>query len=69
MTAIFVMFGLLFAGPLYFQTVLGHDALAAGLRQLPMIAPRSGELEPAGFVNLADRFDEAFDLLERGLPL
>jgi MFS transporter, DHA2 family, multidrug resistance protein len=37
-TATFAMFGLLFAGPLYFQTVLGYDALGAGLRQLPMIA-------------------------------
>jgi MFS transporter, DHA2 family, multidrug resistance protein len=37
-TATFAMFGLLFAGPIYFQTVLGYDALGAGLRQLPMIA-------------------------------
>ena len=34
----FAMFGLLFAGPQYFQNVLGYDALGAGLRQLPMIA-------------------------------
>jgi DHA2 family multidrug resistance protein-like MFS transporter len=35
--ATFAMFGLLFAGPQYFQSVLGYDALGAGLRQLPMI--------------------------------
>ena len=34
----FAMFGVLFAGPQYFQNVLGYDALGAGLRQLPMIA-------------------------------
>ena len=37
-TATFAMFGMLFAGPQYFQNVLGYDALGAGLRQLPMIA-------------------------------
>jgi DHA2 family multidrug resistance protein-like MFS transporter len=36
--ATFAMFGMLFAGPQYFQSVLGYDALGAGLRQLPMIA-------------------------------
>jgi DHA2 family multidrug resistance protein-like MFS transporter len=36
--ATFAMFGMLFAGPQYFQNVLGYDALGAGLRQLPMIA-------------------------------
>lgn len=35
--ATFAMFGMLFAGPQYFQNVLGYDALGAGLRQLPMI--------------------------------
>jgi DHA2 family multidrug resistance protein-like MFS transporter len=35
--ATFAMFGLLFAGPQYFQSVLGYDALGTGLRQLPMI--------------------------------
>jgi EmrB/QacA subfamily drug resistance transporter len=36
--ATFAMFGMLFAGPQYFQNVLGYDALGTGLRQLPMIA-------------------------------
>ena len=36
-TATFAMFGMLFAGPQYFQTVLGYSALGSGLRQLPMI--------------------------------
>jgi MFS transporter, DHA2 family, multidrug resistance protein len=34
----FVMFGLLFAVPLYFQVVRGVDAQAAGIRLLPLIA-------------------------------
>jgi MFS transporter, DHA2 family, multidrug resistance protein len=33
----FAMFGLLFAMPLYFQDVAGHDPLGSGLRLLPMI--------------------------------
>jgi EmrB/QacA subfamily drug resistance transporter len=37
-TATFAMFGMLFAGPQYFQNVLGYDVLGSGLRQLPMIA-------------------------------
>ncbi|HST84909.1 MAG TPA: DHA2 family efflux MFS transporter permease subunit [Kineosporiaceae bacterium] len=36
--ATFAMFGILFAGPQYFQNVLGYDALGTGIRQLPMIA-------------------------------
>jgi MFS transporter, DHA2 family, multidrug resistance protein len=34
----FVMFGLLFAGPLYFQVVRGADAMGSGIRLLPLIA-------------------------------
>jgi DHA2 family multidrug resistance protein-like MFS transporter len=34
----FVMFGLLFAAPLYFQVVLGADAQGSGIRLLPLIA-------------------------------
>src|SRR5262245_54096774 len=34
----FVMFGLLFAVPLYFQVVRGADAQASGIRLLPLIA-------------------------------
>src|SRR5262245_57660700 len=34
----FVMFGLLFAVPLYFQVVRGTDAQGSGLRLLPLIA-------------------------------
>src|SRR5262249_47257386 len=33
----FALFGLLFAMPLYFQDVRGLDALASGVRLLPMI--------------------------------
>ncbi|GIJ51734.1 MFS transporter [Virgisporangium aliadipatigenens] len=36
--AAFAMFGLLFVVPLYLQAVRGHDALAAGVRLLPMMA-------------------------------
>jgi DHA2 family multidrug resistance protein-like MFS transporter len=35
--ATFAMFGVLFTGPQYFQSVLGYDVLGTGLRQLPMI--------------------------------
>jgi MFS transporter, DHA2 family, multidrug resistance protein len=34
----FVMFGLLFAAPLYFQVVRGADAQGSGIRLLPLIA-------------------------------
>jgi MFS transporter, DHA2 family, multidrug resistance protein len=34
----FVMFGLLFAAPLYFQVVRGTDAMGSGIRLLPLIA-------------------------------
>jgi MFS transporter, DHA2 family, multidrug resistance protein len=34
----FVMFGLLFATPLYFQVVRGTDAMGSGIRLLPLIA-------------------------------
>jgi MFS transporter, DHA2 family, multidrug resistance protein len=34
----FGMFGLLFAGPLYFQVVRGADAQGSGIRLLPLIA-------------------------------
>jgi MFS transporter, DHA2 family, multidrug resistance protein len=34
----FVMFGLLFAAPLYFQVVRGTDAQGSGIRLLPLIA-------------------------------
>jgi hypothetical protein len=34
----FVMFGLLFAAPLYFQVVRGADAQGSGMRLLPLIA-------------------------------
>jgi len=34
----FVMFGLLFAAPLYFQVVRGVDAQGSGIRLLPLIA-------------------------------
>jgi DHA2 family multidrug resistance protein-like MFS transporter len=48
--ATFAMFGLLFTGPQYFQTILGYDALGAGLRQLPMIAGLLGGARLAGLV-------------------
>lgn len=44
----FAMFGLIFALPLYFQSVNGADALGTGLRLLPLIG---GVLVGAGTVN------------------
>ena len=49
-TVSFVMFGVLFAVPQYFQTILGTDAMGGGVRLLPLIG---GML--AGAV-VADRF-------------
>lgn len=45
---IFAMFGVLFAGPQYFQAVLGADAMGSGVRLLPLIA---GIAVGAGFAD------------------